>query len=57
LRETAGIVASSSKANPEGRLGKVLEQAAVKADEVTALNKIRNVLRSDNPDAAREIGW
>ena len=56
-QETAGISSSSPTYDVDGRLGRILEDAAVKAGEVAALDKIRNVLKVENPDAAREIGW
>jgi hypothetical protein len=56
-KETTEITTSPLRLNPDGRLGRILEQAAMKAGEVPALDKIRNVLKVDNPDAAHEIGW
>ncbi len=42
---------------PARKLGLVLESAAQKAGEVHALNKIKRILKADDPEAAQEIGW
>lgn len=57
LHDTTGITTSPPRLNLDGKLGGILEQAAAKAGEASALDKIKTVLRSDNPDVAREIGW
>lgn len=40
-----------------GLIGEALEQAAISAGELPALRKIKEVLRSDSPEAAEKIGW
>jgi len=57
LEEPSASYHTSQEPDPEARLARALEQAAGKAGEVPALNKIKGVLRADNPDAAQEIGW
>ena len=47
----------SSTFNPNGNLGRLLEEAAIKVGEVPAFIKIKNALKTDNPIAARDIGW
>ena len=56
-QENTGIADPPPRFDLNGRLGRILEDAAVKAGEVAALDKIKDVLRVENPDAAREIGW
>lgn len=38
-------------------IGRALEVAAADADEITALNRIRKALKTNDPDTASEIGW
>lgn len=41
----------------DGHIGQALERAAKKAGESRALNKIRKILKNENPEMATEIGW
>lgn len=44
-------------ARSKGWLGRALQRAATRAGQIPALVKIRQALKSDNPEAAVEIGW
>ena len=51
---TGGAAGSSSV---KSYIGDAIEDAAGKADELPGLKKIKKVLRTENPDTSREIGW
>lgn len=48
---------ATGHASNNGRIGHALEKAAAKAGETPALNRIRQSLKSENPETATEIGW
>lgn len=58
-KSSPGASARGHEPSTRGRthIGQALEEAAAKAQASKHLEKIRKVLRNDNPEVATEIGW